>query len=215
MDKKDFSAKLLWWWRQNRREFPWRRTRNPYRILLSEILLHRTRASQVVPVYLTLVDRYPTVRALAEADYRELLMLTKRLGLFWRTNLILTTARALVDGGGRVPRRADRLQSLPGVGPYISSAVRIFAYGMNEVVIDTNTVRVISRLFGVTAKESTRRSKDFGRLADSLKNARYPRETNFALLDLAALICRPLSPKCSECPVSELCEYAKARIENR
>lgn len=212
MDKRSFSTNLLGWWRENRRDFPWRRTRDPYQILVAEILLHRTRAAQVTPVYQRLIQRYPTVRSLAAADGKELQAIAKPLGLYWRTDLLIEVAKSIVDRGGRVPRRPADLESLPGVGPYISSAVRCFAYEYSDLVIDTNTVRVVSRLFGVISTANTRRSKTFIQLANTLRSDRHPRETNFALLDLAALICRPVSPKCRECPVADHCEYARARI---
>lgn len=201
--------RLIEWGRQNFRNFPWRFTTDPYFILISEILLHRTRAEQVVPFYLELIKRYPTVVTLANAKLSDLKMLLYPLGLRWRVEKMHLMAKEIVKRySGKIPYEKKKLLALPGISQYIAGAVLCFAYGKPEPLLDTNTVRVIGRLFGLSVTDSSRRSKKFEKLMYAFLDKDNPREFNYALLDLAAIIClKKTLPRCSICPLKEFCKY--------
>jgi A/G-specific adenine glycosylase len=209
LDRKGFAAALLSWWRKNKRQFPWRKTKNPYHILVSEIMLHRTRANQVVSVYQKFIKTFPTIRDVAVAPDNRVKEILGPLGLNWRNQLFCDMARIISQNhNGQVPYDTRALRSLPGVSNYIASAVRCFAFGIPEVLLDTNIVRVIGRVFGEMISESSRRSRRMLELARSVFDDRHPRDFNYALIDLAASICKPRKPLCRVCPVRTMCEYA-------
>ncbi len=209
--------RLLEWGERNRRAFPWRETHDPWRILLAEVLLHRTRADQVVPVYRAVVARYPDPAAMARARLRELESAVRSLGLRWRVPLMREMARQIVRRhGGRVPADREALLALPGVSDYIAGAVRALAFQQPDPVLDTNTVRVLGRLFGLPVREGSRRSRRFRDLMALLMAGERPGDLLLSTLDLAALVCRPRDPRCPECPLRDLCTYGrKHRSEER
>lgn len=198
---------LLAWGRRNFRRFPWRESRDPYHILVAEVLLHRTRAEQVVTTYTQLIAEYPDILTLASANPQDLIVLLYPLGLHWRSRLLHQMAgRIVTDFGGKIPAGAGELRSLPGVSRYIASAVRCFAFGFPEPLLDTNTVRVIGRILGIRTNDSTRRSNTFRNMVAHLVDREHPREFNFALLDLAAQLCTARGiPACNRCPLQEWC----------
>lgn len=204
-----FRRELIAWGRVHFRAFPWRLTEDPYRILMAEIMLHRTRAAQVTPIYQRFIERYPNVQVLAQASKQELRDALSSLGLFWRIDLIHDMAIRLVTVfGGRIPEAKEELLSLPGVSDYIASALRCFAWNLPEPLVDTNTVRVIGRLFGLPVKDSSRRNRRFRNLLAALVDPHNPREYNYALLDLADHICmKKRAPECQDCPLKGLCLY--------
>jgi A/G-specific adenine glycosylase len=209
----EFSRRLLLWWELNQREYPWRSTREPYRILVAEFLLHRTRADQVVPLYEQFIATFSDVEALAGASRAELHKMLFSAGLRWRTDLLLETARAIhTNYAGEIPVERQELESLPGVGPYIAAAVRTFAHGIPDAILDTNTVRIAARVFGFPLTDSSRRKKSVVRLMHGLLDRERPREFNLALLDLGALVCRAREPLCSLCPVQPLCAYGQQQL---
>jgi A/G-specific adenine glycosylase len=200
---------LVEWGLLHRRVYPWRETRDPYRVLLAEILLHRTRADQVVPVYSALLKEYPDAHALASADVIDLRLKMSSLGLRWRIPLLVQCFQSIVqEHGGLVPNSREMLERLPGVGPYIAGAVLCFAFGSKEALLDTNTVRVSGRFYGIAVTDNSRRSALFREMVGSFIDGADPRSANFALLDLAAALCRPAKPKCGECPLRPTCTYA-------
>ena len=206
----EIQTNMLEWARINHRCFPWRSTRNPYAVLLAEVLLHRTRAEQVVPIYQEMLKRYPDVNSLANADIEELTELLQTLGLLWRIPLLKEMACRIVDDfNGEIPPEVAKLQQLPGVGPYIAGATACFAYDQPEVILDTNTVRVLGRLTMTPVTDGSRRSKKFRTMMTSLLPKKNARLFNLGLLDLAALICRPVKPDCASCPLEKNCLYPK------
>lgn len=209
----EFRRQLIGWGRRHFRSFPWRHARDPYRILLAEVMLHRTQVVQVVPIFKSFVKQFPSVRVLAMGRDRRIKDLLKPLGLRWRVALVGPMAREIVKRfGGRVPEANEDLSSLPGVSDYIANAVRCFAWNYPETLMDTNTVRVIGRVFGLKTKDSSRRSQTFRNLLRSLVDLRNPRLFNYALLDLAALVCtKSRPPRCEVCPVSRWCMYFNER----
>ena len=216
IDAATFRGRLLAWGRTNRRSFPWRDTRQPYQVLVAEVLLHRTRASQVVPLYLRFVRRFPSWRSIVETPPRELRRLLRSLGLTWRVDQLHKMAKEIVTRfRGRTPRKLEELESLPGVGHYKAAAVRCFAYGEQEILLDTNTVRVLGRLRGLKQTDASRRSRLYREEMWRLMDNCVARDFNFALLDLAALVCHPRNPDCNVCPVRDNCFYGTGRVRTR
>ena len=210
---ENLRSDLLQWWSYARRHFPWRETRDPYRILIAEILLHRTRADQVVPLYELFLERFPNVQALAKSTPDELLELFHSAGLQWRWKLLHAMAVDLEKRfRGQIPDSLEDLSSLPGVSHYIASALRCFAFAYPEAILDTNTVRVTGRLFGLPITDSSRRSRLFRAALQSLIDPKHAREFNFALIDFAATICKVKSPLHHECPLQGYCRFYKATI---
>jgi len=207
-----FRRALIKWGRKHFREFPWRLTDDPYRILMAEIMLHRTQANQVEPVYEQFIKRYGDISALRRASKEELSVALYSLGLRWRIDLIHDMVRELVARfDGQVPTKKTDLISLPGVSSYIASAVRCFAWNYSEPLIDTNTVRVVGRVFGLNIKDSSRRNQSFRELITALVDPFEPRRYNYALLDLADQVCtKKRPPDCAQCPIIELCLYGSS-----
>jgi A/G-specific adenine glycosylase len=210
LDAEKFRESLLKWWKENGRNFPWRNTRNPYHILISEILLHRTRANQVVPVYKKFIKAFPTVQDLANANPEDVRRILRPLGLFWRNELISRMAHMIMTKfHGEIPYAKEDLEALPGVSHYIAAAVRCFSWSEAEPLLDTNTIRILGRIFGVRVTDASRRNKRFRQLYHNLIDTKHPREFNYAMLDLGALICTPKNPRCTVCPVNPQCTYGR------
>lgn len=213
IDHAGIIENLMAWWRINQRQFPWRRTQNPYHILVSEVLLHRTRAEQVVPVYVKFLKKFPSISKLSRAPREQVQKILYPLGLRWRSRLIHRMARLIVSRyHGRIVDDVNELKSLPGVSDYIASAVVCFAFGRPEVLLDTNTVRIIGRIFGIRTTDASRRSKYLKELYISIMDKKSPREFNYAMIDLGALLCTSRNPRCSSCPLVRLCRYGVSRL---
>lgn len=212
INKGHFVKLLLIWGQQNFREFPWRLTTDPYKILISEVMLHRTQAIQVVPVYENFVGQYPDILSLKETSKEELHTALFSLGLRWRIDLIYQMTVEIVDRwGGSIPLERDDLLALPGVSDYIANAVRCFSQNLPEPLADTNTVRIVGRLFGLEVKDSSRRNRQFRRLLEMLIDHEQPRAYNYALLDLADKVCmKKRPPDCLNCPLLEMCRTGLA-----
>jgi DNA (cytosine-5)-methyltransferase 1 len=194
---------LLEWHRDRSRQFPWRSTdRDPWHVLMAEMCLHRTRADQVAPVFQALLRIAPTPQAMV-TNASDALEAMQSLGLRWRAENIVKVAEALLElFDGQVPDNDLELRTLPGVGDYVAQAVLCFGFGRRAVLIDTNTVRIVSRLNGRDATRRWQLRLDLHRMA----GARGPdAEFNYALLDLGALVCKAGKPLCGECPLREHC----------
>lgn len=211
-DSEAFRDALRAWYRHHRRDLPWRRTRDPYAILVSEVLLQQTRIEAGVDYYHRFLTRFPTAEALARASEEEVLRAWEGLGYYRRARLLHRAAREIVDRhGGRVPSDAETLASLPGVGPYTAGAVASIAFGQPVPAVDGNVVRVLSRLFcleGDVTRAATKRSLQ--NHARALMPENDPGTYNQALMELGALVCLPKGPRCGRCPVLKWCE-ARAR----
>jgi len=209
VDAVAFRKALITWGKKHFRRFPWRLTGDPYCILMAEVMLHRTQATQVVPVYERFARRYPDVPTLAQATREELHKALYSLGLRWRIDLIHEMAAELMGRfDGKMPESKEDLLSLPGVSEYVAGAVRCFAWNLPEPLLDTNTVRVVGRLFGLEIKESSRRNRRFRELITALVDPNEPRPYNYALLDLANKVCvKRQPPECFKCPVRKHCAY--------
>jgi len=207
---KKVTSLLLEWFRKHGRDYPWRKEKNPYRILIAEIMLQRTKADQVVPVYKLFLARFPNIRVLAQASYEEIEYFFAMLGLRWRARKIKELAEMLDKRfNGQIPCSREVLLSLPGIGEYIADAVLCFACGVNVAVVDANVCRVISRVFGIKPRGEARRDPVFRHIAQRLLPPEKVKEFNWAIIDFAALVCTPRNPKCAECPLRPYCSYNK------
>lgn len=200
------APQLIGWWRKKGRNFPWRRERDPYKVLVAEMLLQRTRAQNVVPVYIRFVNTFGSVREFARASDEVIRQVLKPLGLNWRVEKLIESLRLIDrDFQGNVPIEKGTLLKLPGVGDYISSAFRTFHSGSSDPLIDTNTVRVLCRLEGEPVRDSVRKGKHIRKLYSNLMGDSDPREFGYALIDLASLFCLPSNPLCGACPILDHC----------
>lgn len=207
---------LLAWGQKNYRPFLWRETRNPYHILLAEVFLHRTQARQAERVYRQFIQHYPAPADLLSASQEEIRLALHALGLHWRTDLLLQMVQQMQQQhNGQIPREREALLALPGVSDYIADAVRCFAWDEPEVLLDTNTVRIAGRLLGWEVKDSSRRSPRFRQALEALLDHENPRAFNYAMLDLAHLVClKRQPPRCAKCPLKHWCAFAQAQPDD-
>lgn len=208
-----FGTILLDWFRQNKRELPWRETKEPYRIWVSEIILQQTRVSQGYDYFLRFIGRFPDVGSLAAADEDEVLKYWQGLGYYSRARNLHAAARQIVAQGG-FPRTYEGVRSLKGVGDYTAAAICSIAFGLPHAVVDGNVYRVLSRLMGIdTPIDSTVGKKEFSAMADALMVRSLPGEYNQAIMDFGAIQCTPVRPDCPVCPLADRCvAYADGRV---
>ncbi len=204
----DFSDRILSWYRIHRRELPWRKTRDPYRIWLSEIMLQQTRVAQGLPYYLKFTERFPKVEDLAAASEEEVLKLWQGLGYYSRARNLHATARSIAsDYQGHFPDSYRGLLKLKGVGPYTAAAIASICYDLPHPVVDGNVYRVLSRYFGVELPiNSTEGIRYFADLAGEVIDRDRPGQYNQALMEFGALQCVPQNPDCDSCPLSGSCQ---------
>ena len=199
------------WFKENGREFPWRKTRNPVHILLAEVLLRQTQAPRVVAPYLDLIAKYPDIESLAGANVASLRRRFRTLGLVKRADRLVECARILVqEHGGHVPQGLRELEALPGLGRYSARAVLCLAYGQAVPMIDEGSGRVLRRVLGQSVSGPSYASRPLMQAAEEIIPQSSAAEFNLGLIDIAASFCRPRTPLCSECPLVSDCEYARA-----
>lgn len=203
----EIQSRLLAWFAANRRDLPWRQTRDPYRILVSEVMLQQTQVDRVIPYYERWLAQFPTVEALANAATGDLIKAWSGLGYNRRAIYLQKTARAVVDDhGGDFPRERDDLMKLPGVGPYTAGAIAAFAFERDTAFLDTNMRRVVHRLvFGsdIPARQATERQ--ILEAAQSLVPEGHGWAWNQALIEFGALQCTQRRPACVICPLQSVC----------
>jgi A/G-specific adenine glycosylase len=206
------QKKLLAWYARARRDLPWRRTRDPYAIWVSEIMLQQTRVETVLPYYQRFLAALPSVRALAEAPLGDVLLLWSGLGYYRRARMLHAAAREVDrERGGALPRTAAELVGIRGIGRYTAGAVASIAWGEAVAVVDGNVARVLARLFAIDADLGKGPGlKQIWALADSLVVPDDPSSWNQALMELGAVTCTPRHPRCASCPVEDEC-LARAR----
>ncbi|MCR9172159.1 MAG: A/G-specific adenine glycosylase [bacterium] len=205
---QNFSLLITEWYRQNKRELPWRSVSDPYTIWLSEIILQQTRVEQGRAYFQKFVDHYPTVIDLANASEQDVLNDWQGLGYYSRARNLHASAKYIRDElNGVFPQTYDEIIKLKGVGKYTAAAIASFAFNEPKAVVDGNVYRFLSRVFNMdTPIDSTKGQKDFQLLADSLISKENPADHNQAMMEIGAMVCTPTQPKCLFCPVSELCE---------
>ncbi|HSW48636.1 MAG TPA: A/G-specific adenine glycosylase [Bryobacteraceae bacterium] len=203
LSARSLRGRLARWYVANARNLPWRATRDPYRILVSEMMLQQTRVAAALPYYQRFVERFPDAAALAGAPQREVLRLWGGLGYYSRARNLHRAARLILDLGC-FPEEYEAILALPGAGKYTAAAVASIAFGRPHAVVDGNVQRVLSRL--------TCSDAGLAALAERLLDPKDPGRHNQALMELGALVCLPREPKCGGCPVARLCE---ARRQSR
>ena len=203
----NISDILLDWYARHGRDLPWRRTRDPYRIWLSEVILQQTRVAQGMDYYLRFTERFPDVGSLAAAPEDEVLKLWQGLGYYSRARNLHAAARQVVERfGGRFPVALEEVRSLRGVGDYTAAAICSAAYDAPCAVVDGNVYRVLARLFDLDAPiDSTAGKRTFAELAQSQLDTAHPGRYNQAIMDFGALRCTPSSPRCEVCPLAGQC----------
>jgi A/G-specific adenine glycosylase len=209
-----FRKQLLGWFRQFRRNLPWRQTKDPYRIWLSEIMLQQTRVAAVVPYYQRFLERFPDVHSLAAAPEEEVLRLWSGLGYYSRARNLQRAAQQIVSkDGGKFPKSLDGALALPGIGNYTAAAILSIAFGEKHAVLDGNVARVLARLRAIRGDiRESRRWQELQKTADSLLESKSPGDWNQAVMELGATLCTPKSPQCLLCPVVQFCEGRKLGI---
>ena len=208
-----FSSILLAWFEQRGRDLPWRQTREPYRVWLSEIILQQTRVEQGLDYWMRFVDKWPTVNALAAASEDEILRMWQGLGYYSRARNLLAAARQVVEWGG-FPQTVEGLLRLRGVGGYTAAAIASFCFDVPAAVVDGNVYRVLARYFGIDVPiDSTEGHHLFSSLAQELLTPERAADYNQAIMDFGAIQCTPVRPDCQICPLVESCvARAKGKV---
>ncbi len=206
-ERKAFRRALSCWYRKEQRRLPWRQTRDPYRIWVSEIMLQQTQVNTVIAYYERFLQQFPDIFALAGADLQEVLKCWEGLGYYSRARNFHRAARSLVaENEGRIPEGWAAFRSLPGVGDYIAAAVLSIAHGMPYPVVDGNVKRVLSRVFELAAPVNRAGSdKTFLQAARLVFDKSAPDIFNQAMMELGALVCKPRQPLCESCPLQNWC----------
>src|SRR4051794_22479382 len=207
MDIKGFSRDLIGWFNDEKRDLPWRKDRDPYKIWVSEIMLQQTRVDTVIPYFNRFMEQFPTIEALSMAEEEKILKAWEGLGYYSRARNLHSAVKEVHEKyGGEVPADPKEISALKGVGPYTAGAILSIAYGIPEPAVDGNVMRVLSRILSIwedIAKPATR--KVFEEAVRKLISHNNPSYFNQALMELGALICTPSSPSCLLCPVREHC----------
>jgi len=210
------TKNLTYWYSSNKREMPWRLTKDPYRIWLSEIILQQTQIKQGLPYYEAFVANFPTIFDLAKAPEEKVLKLWQGLGYYSRARNLHATANYIVDAlNGKFPDTYDELLKLKGIGDYTASAIGSICFDLPTAVVDGNVYRVLARYFGVqTPINSTQGIKEFKAIAQKIIDKNNSGDYNQAIMEFGAIQCKPSSPDCSVCPLQSDCEAFKKDMIN-
>ena len=215
--ESEISSRLLQWYAANARDLPWRKTRDPYRVWISEIMLQQTQVDTVIPYYRRWLKRFPAVKALADAPLGDVLALWEGLGYYSRArNLRKAAQKVMAEYGGRLPRDTASLQSLPGVGRYTAGAIASIAFNVDAAVLDGNVKRVLARVFNIADDvKSPAGERKLWALAESLVPLGRAADHNQALMDLGATICKPQNPACLLCPLLGICKAQRLGLQDK
>jgi A/G-specific adenine glycosylase len=215
--KNQIRTRLLTWYRKNKRDLPWRKTRDPYRILVSEIMLQQTQVATVIPYYRRFIETFPTVASLAAAPLQKVLKLWEGLGYYSRARNLHRAARVIHERwNDRVPSAVEGLSSLPGIGRYTAGAVASIAFDLRAPVLDGNVRRVLCRIFAI--RKDPRQAliqNRLWRLAEQILPDRSAGDFNQALMELGATVCLPQTPSCRLCPAGKFCGAFQKGIQDR
>ncbi len=206
-ERRRFRQRLLNWYRRHGRDLPWRKTTDPYHILVSEIMLQQTQVDRVLPKYTEWLEKYPSLEALAAASEAEVAETWYPLGYNIRPQRLQTIARESVSRyGGRLPADEETLRSFKGIGAYTAGAIRSFAFRERAAILDTNVARVLFRVFvGRGDPKSHAMTRHLWTLSDTLVPTRDVFDFNQALMDFGAMVCVARRPKCLICPITKGC----------
>ena len=210
-ERNQFRQSLLAWFLQHKRDLPWRRTKDPYAIWISEIMLQQTRVAAAIPYYERFLRRFPNVASLALAPEADLLAHWAGLGYYYRARNLQKAAQAICRNHAQFPSDYDTILQLPGVGAYTAAAIASICFDRPHAVLDGNVFRVLSRLFDdATNIAAAPARQHFAALADSLLDPQRPGDFNQAMMELGATTCLPKNPQCLICPVSNHCRGREA-----
>jgi A/G-specific adenine glycosylase len=219
MENKDntFVKVLLEWYKANKRDFPWRNENlTPFQVLLAELMLQKTNATQVEKIFPDFIENYPNPHSINELEESFLSDLLNPLGLYNRKARDLKKlAEKIFNNNNTVPNDKKKLLELPGVGDYIANAVLCFAFEKKVPIIDANVGRVMKRVYSFPVKEAPSRDKKLTERMEEIIPDNNFRDFNYAILDFAALTCLPRNPRCLECPIYELCDYCQGDITDK
>ncbi|MGD9041370.1 MAG: A/G-specific adenine glycosylase, partial [Desulfobacteraceae bacterium] len=201
------SDRIVSWYARHMRDLPWRNTRNPYFIWVSEVMLQQTQVDTVIPYYHRFLKQFPTIEALAKAPLQEVLKVWENMGYYARARHLHTAAQELVKRmGGKVPDTWDELIALPGIGAYTASAILSFAFDKRFPTVDGNAQRVLCRLLAIQRPlDQSSTQREIHDLAARIIPSEDPANFNHGIMELGATICRPRNPLCNACPVGDLC----------
>src|SRR5271156_7234529 len=204
---KTFQKQLLAWFRTHQRDLPWRRSRDPYRIWVAEVMLQQTRIAAVMPYYRRFLTRFPTAQSLAHAREPEVLKLWSGLGYYSRARNLHRAAKMIVaQHNGEFPRTLDAALELPGIGVYTAAAVLSIAYDVPLAVLDGNVARVLARIHALRGDlRAPRTWRALSAAAQDFMASHAPGDWNQSLMNLGEVVCTPQSPHCEECPVARHC----------
>jgi A/G-specific adenine glycosylase len=214
---KEIAERLLKWFEANRRTFSWRGESDPYKIAVAEILLQKTRAEKVDEFFKYFIQKYPTPSSLLKLSLTELEEELKPLGLHrQRAKRLRELAESLVEKyGGTLPDSIEELLALPGIGEYVANAVLCFAFGKEVPLVDTNVVRVLKRVYLMETIRDARRDPRVWEKAWKILPRGRAKEFNWALIDFAALVCKPRNPECGSCVLGDICKWRGQRGRSR
>lgn len=206
-DRRRFRQRLLTWYRRHGRDLPWRKTGDPYHILVSEIMLQQTQVDRVLPKYTEWLDKYPSFHALADAPEQEVTATWYPLGYNIRPRRLQSIAReAVARYDGQLPSDQETLLSFKGIGAYTAGAIRSFAFGQRAAILDTNVARVLFRMFvGSGDPKSHAMTRHLWTVSETLVPHRHVFDFNQALMDFGAMVCVARQPKCPACPMAKGC----------
>jgi len=207
-DWSEARARLLRWYDESARDLPWRRTRDPYAIWVSEVMLQQTRVETVIPYFTRFLSRFPTALSLADATLDDVLAHWSGLGYYRRARLLHEGAKAVVrDHGGALPRDAKARRALPGIGAYTAGAIGSIAFDLPEPIVDGNVARVLSRVLCIDTPLGERvTERALWAAAEELARGERPGALNQALMELGARVCVPVNARCGGCPIADACE---------
>lgn len=205
---RELRRRIIRWFQNNERDYPWRKISDPYRILIAEMMLQRTKADQVVGVYNRFFDIFRTPQDVSSSRRQKIERILWPLGLQWRMKNFKEVSKELTKSfGGKVPDNRQDLKRLPGVGDYAAGMVLSTAFHRSEWAVDSNVVRVFKRYFGIATSKEGRRDRHVVEMARVYSSGRRPREANLGLVDFSALVCLPRNPRCDICMLSKRCDY--------
>ena len=206
-ERRRFRSRLLAWYRANGRDLPWRRTDDPYHILVSEVMLQQTQVDRVLPKYHEWLEKYPSLADLAKARVQDVARTWRPLGYNVRPKRLHAIAReSVVRYGGTLPSDEATLRSFKGIGAYTAGAIRSFAFGQRAAIVDTNVARVLFRVFVAKGDvKSHAMKRHLWAVSESLVPRKSVFDFNQGLMDLGATVCTPRRPGCGSCPVGNLC----------
>lgn len=197
-------GKIIDWYQNYGREFPWRHTKDPYKIMIAEFMLHRTKAEQVVPVYLEFIEKYADIKILVRTNFEDIKKVTEHLGLHWRAKHFFEASKYVADDcKGKFPEDYNGLKKIPGVGEYIAGAILTVCFNKPSPVVDSNIARFINRYFELNLSGEIRRKKKIVELSAKLFEYENPGDLLFAIVDFTSLICKPGKPLCEKCPLKK------------